>query len=132
MAPGFWFFLNSERAGFAREGSLHYSKLFTFYSVLCFSPRLLVAIGIPRFARDFGRVIPSPLCDEPMLFAEFISCKKITQLEACGFIRVRAMDGVVLNARRPLLADGARLGVCRIGSAHQLAQVGDGIVLFQR
>src|SRR5580658_7810144 len=65
------------------------------------------------------------------LFRQLVSRKKETQFKACRIFGIGAMNRIVLDARRPLLADGAFLGVGRIGRAHQLAQVGDGIFFFE-
>jgi hypothetical protein len=41
------------------------------------------------------------------------------------------VDGVLLDAGSPLLADGALFGIGRIGGTHQLAVVGDGVFLLE-
>ena len=41
------------------------------------------------------------------------------------------MNGIVFDVGGPLLANGAFLGIGRIGGAHQLAQVGYSVFLFQ-
>src|SRR5947209_18629806 len=97
MAPGFSEF---ERAGLRVRNPLRSSKNFTFYSVLCFSPKFLVAIAIPRFARGFGN-----------LAVQLISRKEIAQLEAGRIVGIGAVNGVVLNAGCPLLADCSSLGI---------------------
>src|SRR5271156_1922246 len=66
-----------------------------------------------------------------LLFRQLVSRKKETQFKARRVFGIGAMNRIVLDARRPLLADRAFLGVGRIGGAHQLAQVGNGVFLFQ-
>ena len=44
---------------------------------------------------------------------------------------VRAVDGVVFDAGRPFLADGAFFGAGRVGGAHEFTQVGDGVFFLQ-
>src|SRR5258708_2957150 len=65
------------------------------------------------------------------LFCQFVSCEKETQLKTRRILSIGPVNRIVLNARRPLFADGAFLGVRRIRSAHQLAQIGNGVFLFE-
>src|SRR5258708_654651 len=69
--------------------------------------------------------------EKAALLRQFVSCEKETQLKARRILSIGAVNRIVLNARRPLFADGAFLGVRRIRSAHQLAQVGNRVFLFQ-
>ena len=48
-----------------------------------------------------------------------------------GVFGVGAVDGVLFDRAGELLADGALFGIGRVGGAHQLAQIGDGVVLLE-
>src|SRR5690554_6108598 len=48
-----------------------------------------------------------------------------------GFRSVGAVNSVGVNAVREIRADGAGVGLLGIGSAHQFAILGDGVVTFQ-
>src|SRR5208283_168461 len=65
------------------------------------------------------------------LLRQFVARKKETQLKARRILSIGAMNRIVLDARCPLLANGAFLGVRRIRGAHQLSQVGNGIFFLQ-
>src|SRR5579864_6403537 len=62
---------------------------------------------------------------------QLVSREEVAQLEARGFFCVGAVNGVVLNVGRPLLADRAFGGLGWVGSPHQGAQIGDRIFLLQ-
>src|ERR1035437_6445122 len=54
------------------------------------------------------------------------------QLRLRGFRRVRTVYAVALDAGREPLADGALRGVGRVGGAHRLAPLADGVLALQR
>src|SRR5664280_1056306 len=66
------------------------------------------------------------------LLRQFVSGEEITELETRSVFAIGTVHRVLLDARCPLLADGACLSLCRIGGAHQLAVIGDGVFLLQR
>src|SRR4029077_10597715 len=66
------------------------------------------------------------------LLREFVSGKKEAEFETRGVLGIRAVDSVVFDARSPLLPDSSLFGVRRVGGAHELPQIGDGIFFFQR
>src|SRR5271166_2058795 len=66
------------------------------------------------------------------LLRQFVSGEEITQLEARRVFGIGAVHRVLLDARSPLLANRACVGLGRIGGAHQRAIVGDGVFFFQR
>src|ERR1039458_6229962 len=66
------------------------------------------------------------------LLRQFVSGEEITDLETRGVVGIRTVNGILLDARSPLLADGAFVGLGRIGGAHQFAVVGDGVFFLQR
>src|SRR6266581_7439396 len=83
-----------------------------------------------------AKTVPSPKnrelrTENSELFCQLVSRKEKAQLESRRIFRVRTVNRVVLDVGRPLLADGSFLGLSRIGRSHQLAQVGNGIFLFQ-
>src|SRR6478752_3814855 len=59
----------------------------------------------------------APLGITRQLPGQLVPGKEIAQLKARGLVGVRSVNRVVLNARRPLLADGPILGVGGIGGA---------------
>src|SRR5208283_4932739 len=69
---------------------------------------------------------------ENCLLRQFVTREKKAQLEASRFIRIGAVNGVLLDVGCPFLADGALFSSSRVGGAHQFAQIGDGVFLFQR
>src|SRR5271157_2447264 len=66
------------------------------------------------------------------LLRQFVSGEEITQLEARRVFGVGAVYRVLLDVRRPLLANRALLSLGRIGGAHQRAIVGNGVLFLQR
>src|SRR5271166_1210185 len=66
------------------------------------------------------------------LLRQFVSGEEITQLEARRVFGVGAVHRVLLDARSPLLANRTRVGLGRIGGAHQRAIVGNGVLFLQR
>src|ERR1019366_9445462 len=60
---------------------------------------------------------------------QFVSGEEITWLETRRVFGVGTVQRVLLDARRPLFADGAIVGLRRISGAHQFALVGDSVFL---
>src|SRR5690242_7430655 len=65
------------------------------------------------------------------LFRQLAAAEEVADLEASSIFRVGTVSRIPLDALRMLLADRARLGVRRIGSAHQFAPIGDRVVLLE-
>src|SRR6267143_3008861 len=65
------------------------------------------------------------------LLCQFVSGKEKAKLETGRVLGIGTVNGIVFDVASPLLANGAFLGMGRIGGAHQLAQVGDSVFLFQ-
>src|SRR5271166_4398030 len=88
-------------------------------------PAAVARASCPRRGRD-ARGTAGKL---PALLRQLVSREEKAQLKPCRVFRVGPVNGVVLDVGCPLLADGAFLGLRRIGGAHELAQVGDGVFL---
>src|SRR5215469_18452741 len=89
-------------------------------------PAALVAASGFRPSK-FRRFSRNPSTGSQVSLRQLVSRKKETQLKPRGVVGVRAVNGIVFNARTPLFPDRAFLGVAGIGCPHKLAQVGDGI-----
>jgi hypothetical protein len=66
------------------------------------------------------------------LLRQFVSREEKTQLKARGIVGIRAMNRIMFDARRPLLANGSFFGIGRVSRPHQLAQIRNGGLFFQR
>ena len=62
---------------------------------------------------------------------QLVAGEPVADLEGRGVFGVGAVNGVLRDGGGKLLADGSLFGVGRIGGAHQLAQVGDGVVFLK-
>ena len=62
---------------------------------------------------------------------QFISPKPIPNLERRRLLRIRAVNRVLFNRAGKLLTDRPLFGIRRIGRTHQLAQVGNRVVLLE-
>src|SRR5947209_3100574 len=82
-----------------------------------------------KAAREAGHVARWRLIVRAAL--EFVTGKEIAQFELRSVFGVRAMDRVLFDRRRELLADRAFFRIRRIGRTHQLSQVRDGILFFE-
>src|SRR5579863_2970981 len=87
---------------------------------------------VSRSLTSFGMTARGSDAAQTPSLSQLVSSEEITQLKASGLVGIGAVNRVVLNVARPLLADRPFLGVGRIGGAHKLAQIGDGVFLFQR
>src|SRR5580704_19159501 len=74
---------------------------------------------------------PSRSTAAPLL-RQFVSGEEVTEFKTRRIVGVGAVHGILLDARCPLLADGAIVGLRGIGSAHQFAVVDDSVLLLQR
>src|SRR6185312_9818816 len=79
-----------------------------------------------------GRWHPPSTMAIDSLFCEFVSCEEVADFETRGVLGIGTMGGVVLDVGAPFLPDGPLRGIGRVGRAHQLAPVENGIVLLQR
>src|SRR5664279_2556937 len=90
-------------------------------SVMRFTARRFCSTVRPSSMVICTCAIESPvlnLADGASLLRYFESGEEITQLEARGVFGVGPVHRVLLDARRPLLADGAFLRFRGIGGAH--------------
>ena len=62
---------------------------------------------------------------------EFVTGEEVADFEGGGVFGVGAVDGVFADRASELLADGSLFGLGRVGGAHELAEVGDGVVFFE-
>jgi hypothetical protein len=57
--------------------------------------------------------------------------KEVSNLKRSRILCIRAMNRILANRRSELLANRTFLSLRRVGRAHQLAQVGNRIILFE-
>src|SRR5215469_11729877 len=62
---------------------------------------------------------------------QFETSKEISNLKRRRLLAIRAVDRVLADRSRILLPDRSLFGLRRVGRAHQLAQVGNGILLLK-
>src|SRR6266536_2526321 len=65
------------------------------------------------------------------LLSQLVSREEKAQLKAGGILGVGSVNGIVLDAAGPLLADRALFRIGWVGSPHQLAEIGNRIFFFQ-
>src|ERR1700733_4345342 len=57
--------------------------------------------------------------------------EEVSNLKRSRILCIRAMDRILANRRRKLLANCSLFRLCRIRRAHQLTQIGNGIVFLE-
>jgi len=62
---------------------------------------------------------------------EFVAGEEVADFKGGGVFGVGAVDGVFADGGGELLADSSLFGLGRVGGAHELAEVGDGVVFFE-
>src|SRR5215469_1166691 len=60
-----------------------------------------------------------------------ITCEEITDLKLGRILRVRAVNRILADRRRILLADRALVGLRRIRRTHQRTQISNGVLLLE-
>src|SRR4051812_13810776 len=82
-------------------------------------------------ARTVGPLAPWTYYPINRQLNDFQLIEEIGNFERRGIRPVRAMNCIPLDIAPELFADGARLGLCRIGSSHDFAKLFDGVVGFE-
>ena len=86
----------------------------------------------PRRRRNGRSIAPavSILCIRRKLL-QFDPGKEVADLKRRRILSIRAVDRILSNRRRELLANRSLFSLRRVGRTHQLAEIGDGIFLLQ-